>query len=64
MNIEQETKDVLRTNFTIENKIKIINTFTNFKDKDIMETITKTDTSRADLLYGELLKRDENGKRN
>jgi len=64
MNIEEYTKSILRTNFNPEEKVKMIQRFTNFEREDILDAIKETEREdRMFIVYGELLKRDKISKR-
>ena len=63
MNIEFETKNILRSGFSLSQKVKLIQKFSNFSEEDIINSIKtkfENDKDKFSKIYGELIRRNNN----
>jgi len=58
MNIESEVKAILGMDIKLNEKIRIIQDFTNFKSEDISEAVQRKYGHKADVIYAELINLD------
>lgn len=59
MNIESEVKSILRMDFKLDDKIRLITRFTNFKPEDITKAVKRKYYEKTDEIYRELLNLDK-----
>lgn len=59
MNIEQSTKDILITDFSLSEKVRLIQDFSNFRKEDIEEAVKRKYGCYVNDIYYELLKLDK-----
>jgi hypothetical protein len=67
MNIEFETKSVLRGGFTPEEKVHIIHKFANFKEEHILMALKakfESENDKYSQIYGELVRLSKYGGKN